>query len=70
MRALTAQSEKDHVIYGPRDSEPPWAFYCAYYDALFMLRLDNREPALPGCAQPLQTGHGFALYRLAQRAAR
>jgi hypothetical protein len=70
MRALTAQSEKDHVIYGPRDGDPPWAFYCAHYDALFVLRLDAREPGLPGCAHPLQTGHGFALYRLTQRAAR
>jgi hypothetical protein len=69
MRALAAQSEKDHVIYGPGDGEPPWAFYCAYYDALFVLRLDSREPALPACAQPLQTGHGFTLYRLSQRAA-
>jgi len=69
VRALAARSEKDHVIYGPADGEPPWAFYCAHYDALFLLRLDAREPALPGCAQPVQTGHGFTLYRLSQRAA-
>jgi len=69
VRALAAESEKDHVIYGPGDGEPPWAFYCAHYDALFVLRLDGRDPPLPGCAQPLQTGHGFALYRLSQRAA-
>ena len=69
MRSLTAESEKDHVIYGPGDGDPPWAFYCANYDALFVLRLDTREPSLPACAQPLQTGHGFTLYRLSPRAA-
>ena len=69
VRALTARSEKDHVIYGRGDGAPPWRLYCEHYDALFVLQLDERAAPLPPCARALVRSHDFALYRLSPSAA-
>ena len=53
----------------PTDGEPPWRLYCQYYDALFVLQLDERAAPLPPCARALVRSHDFALYRLSPSAA-
>jgi hypothetical protein len=65
---LPALTGKDHLVFDPAGEAPPWPVFCESYDALLMLRFDERAHPPPSCAAPVHSEHDFTLYRLSRPA--